>query len=159
MEKLKPLYQALVQTLKSVKTRENIKTLEQYLFLNYSVNAEYLAQISGEVRILKAQELLEIGINQPRKERVIIASFKQEPLRVLYIGEDAASMEKTLQELKLPKSWPSNLGEKVFYVFKTCISENPEGPIGLELELVQGKEHQLKPVLEKLVEIYFKKRV
>lgn len=103
---------------------------------------------------LTPKELLEVGRTYPRREQVMIACFGETPTRILYFGEDANSMKRTLDDLRLPNSWPSNLGEKVFYLFKGHLRDIDSGPVSLEQQVVSGKEHQFELVLKKLIEVY-----
>lgn len=132
-------------------------------YSRYNLSGTYPTQIEGRIVVLKPQELLEVGRTYPSKEQVMIAYFGRAPTRVLYFGEDADSMNKTLNALRLPNSWPSNLGEKVFYLFRSHLRNildrnnlinTPSGPVSLEQQVISGKEHQLGFVLGRLIEIY-----
>ena len=55
--------------------------------------------------------MLVVGEAQPVGEFVVVALFEDESTRVMYTGDNAAYMKETVDNLRLPKFWPSNLGE------------------------------------------------
>jgi hypothetical protein len=120
----------------------------------YNDNGRYPVLEENKIINLKPIELLEVGRTYPSREHIIIACFGDNPTRVQYFGEDVALMKNTLKNLKLPNSWPSNLGEKVFYLFKGHLNDVASGSISLEQQVIPGKEHQFEMVLKKFTEIY-----
>lgn len=122
-------------------------------YCRFTENGTYPAKKGGCIVALSPKELLEVGRNYPSREQIMIAYFGELPTRVLYFGEDANSMRKTLDDLRLPNSWPSNLGEKVFYLFKGHLG-GITGSVSLEQQVISGKEHQFGLVLKKLIDIY-----
>jgi len=123
-------------------------------YCKYSKDGMYPVNEGERIIELRCKELLEVGRSYPTKEHVMVAYFGTAPTRILYFGENANSMKKTLDDLRLPNSWPSNLGEKVFYLFKCNLENANFGPISLEQQVVSGKEHQFELVLKKLINIY-----
>lgn len=124
-------------------------------FCRYSEKGKYPVEKDEQIIMLSVDELLEIGQSFPYREHMLIANFETEnKLRILYCGENAFSMKKNIDNLKLPKSYPSNLGEKVFYIFRDYLEDINSGSISLEQQVASGKEHQLEFVLRKLIEIY-----
>ena len=119
-------------------------------YSRYSRDAIYNS-IDGKV--LKPLELLEVVQTCPAIERVAVAYFEEGPTRVMYAGENADSMRETVDNLRLPTSWPSNIGEKVFYCFRDTL-KGVSGPVALEQEVVSGKVPRLELVLNKLIETY-----
>lgn len=120
----------------------------------YSQNAICPVLQDGGVEYVVAKELLEIGRNEPSQEHLMIAYFGDRPTRVTYSGENPGSMSKTVARLKLPRGYPSNLGEKVFYLFRQQLADAKTGPILFEVQVTPGKEHQFSHVLRKLVAVY-----
>jgi|GEM_PF-4493548 hypothetical protein len=120
----------------------------------YSTSVFYPVTHNGSLGYLLLDELLEIGRDFSREQVSIARSGDDSPLRVAYAGEDSFSMLETLAKLKLPSSWPSNLGEKVFYLFKRNLMRVPGGPVRLEQLVRPGSEEQLNFVLRRLLEIY-----
>ena len=88
-------------------------------YCRFTENGIYPTEEGNRIVELRPKELLEIGRTYPLREQVMIAYFGETPTRVLYFGESTNSMKKTLNDLRLPNSWPSNLGEKVFYLFSS----------------------------------------
>ncbi|MFA6088345.1 MAG: hypothetical protein WC755_00645 [Candidatus Woesearchaeota archaeon] len=129
--------------------------LEKSEYCRYTKDGKYYIEEENKIITLKPQELLEIGRTYPSREQVMIAYFDDDlPTRVLYFGENANMMQKTLDKLKLPKSWPSNLGEKVFYLFKGHLEFINSGPVSLEQQVVSGIEHKFESIIKKLIDIY-----
>ena len=123
-------------------------------YCRFTENGIYPTEEGNRIVELRPKELLEIGRTYPLREQVMIAYFGETPTRVLYFGESTNSMKKTLNDLRLPNSWPSNLGEKVFYLFGGHLEDINSGPVSLEQQVISGKEHQFGLVLEKLINRY-----
>ncbi len=121
----------------------------------YSRDKAYPTFEDGRPVELTPSEMLEVGRGLPR-EHLFVAYFGDSPTRIAYAGEDVNSMLKTIEELRLPSSWPSNLGEKIFFRFRTHLRKIESGPVHLEEQVVPGKEHQLEFVLRKLIRVYQK---
>ena len=128
------------------------KELDDLEHCAYSRNGTYY-DIDGNA--LKPIELLTVQRAQPVREFVAVAVLEEEWTRVLYTGENADSMKETVYKLRVPNSWPSNLGEKVFYLFRNELKYlcGPD-PVTLEEEVIPGKERQFRLVLKKLTEVY-----
>lgn len=99
------------------------------------------------------KELLEVGIDVPREHFIIANYGDDKPLSILFVGEDAASMMKTLQQLALPKSCPSNLGERVLFLFRSHL-KGMSGSVYLEQMVNPGNEHKLLRALARLAASY-----
>jgi hypothetical protein len=125
-------------------------------YCRYSENGKYPVEDGDNVIELTPKELLEVGKSYPAKEHIMIAYFGDEPTRVLYAGQNVISMKKTISDLRIPNSWPSNIGEKVFYLFRSHLEAIHSGSICLEQKVISGKEHQFGLVLKKLVALYRK---
>ena len=111
--------------------------------------------IAGEdIFYVLADELLELSTNSSKMESVLIGTFNEEPTRVLYVGLDINSMKSTIDKLKLPNSWPSNIGEKVFYRYKEQLDNYASGSISIEQSVISGKEVKFEMVFKKLIDIY-----
>jgi len=112
----------------------------------------------GKVYILIADELLLIENDRSPREKVLIGRFpKDGKCRISYMGDSARSMWKTTEALRLPSSWPTNLGEQVFYIFRGHLemqSRNRVEPFLIEQRVVDGKKHQFLLVTMKLVHVY-----
>ncbi|MCX8147228.1 MAG: hypothetical protein N3D84_02055 [Candidatus Woesearchaeota archaeon] len=131
--------------LKDIYTRLN-KNGENNSYIRYSKN------VKMPLSDIAALETLEVGKSFPR-EHVLIAHYGTH-LSVSYFGEDAASMRKTIERLKLPKRVPENLGERIFYLFGPYL-ENKDGPVLVANDhIIAGKEKGLELVLGKLIGIY-----
>jgi len=135
------------------KLKKVFNDLNNTTYCRYSTDRSYPTKINGKTVLLTPLELLEVVHDNPR-EHVMIAYFDKEPTRILYFGEDVNSMKKSLEDLKLPNSWPSNLGEKIFYRFRDHLDNIDSGPVSLEDKVVPGKEHQFELILRRLIEIY-----
>jgi len=109
-------------------------------------------------RWLKSAELLEVGLRVPSRQQTMIATFDDQPTRILYFADDINVARRTMKELRLPHSWSTNLGEKVFYCFREELSHGLDAvnsdPVAMETIVVPGKEGQFKQVLRKLMTIY-----
>jgi|TARA_Y100000310_G_scaffold213698_1_gene214646 hypothetical protein len=123
-------------------------------YCRFTENGIYPTKEGNRIVELRPKELLEIGRTYPCKEHLMIAYFGETPTRVLYFGENANSMNKVVDDLRLPNSWPSNLGEKVFYLFRGHLEDINSGPVSLEQQVISGKEYQFGLVLNKLIDIY-----
>lgn len=64
------------------------------------------------------------------------------------------SMLKTLETMRLPRSWPNRLGEKVFHLLYGYVEQATPGQITATVSASEGKEHQLEAVLQALHSIY-----
>ncbi|MBW2988276.1 hypothetical protein DRJ48_04020 [Candidatus Woesearchaeota archaeon] len=118
----------------------------------YSQEGVYLA-MGGMCKVeLPYDEMLRVT---PRAgEEVIVTTSTGAPTMIQYHGEDSSAMLNTLAALGLPRSWPTNLGEKVFYLFLGHLKENKfKGPLSLEQQIVPGKESQLELVLRRLLSV------
>ncbi|MBI2548961.1 hypothetical protein HYW21_06435 [Candidatus Woesearchaeota archaeon] len=135
----------------------NLKALFDILndpvYCRYTDAGKYSVEEGGHLITLNPRELLEVGRSHPR-EQVMIAYFGETPTRVLYVGEDSLSMQRTLDDLRLPTSWSSNLGEKVFYLFRVHLRDINQGPVCSEQQVAEGKERQFELVLRRLIDIY-----
>jgi len=135
--------------------------LNDSAYCRYNKEGVYPIKEGNHILELKPKELLEVGRTYPSREHVMIAYFGEKPTRVLYFGENAKSMKKTIERLRIP-SYPSNLGERIFHWFKghleAEIGGNP-GPISLEQQVVSDKEHQFELVLRKFLWVYSGKEI
>lgn len=123
-------------------------------YCKFIYNGRYATKRENAIVELKSKELLEIRRFYPSVEGVIIAYINKTETRVLYFGEDAKSMKKTLNALSLPNSWPSNLGEKVFYLFRAHLEKITSGPISLEQQVASEKIYGFKQVIKRLINFY-----
>jgi hypothetical protein len=128
--------------------------LDNIAYCKFYENKIYHFEKNGHIKKLTSKEMLEIGSLYSNKEQVVIANFGELPTRISYFGENVRTMKKTLHNLKLPKSWSSNLGEKVFYLFNGHLEDIKTGPIYLEQKVISGKEHQFEMVFKKLIQYY-----
>lgn len=125
----------------------------------YSNTESYLSLEDNQIIRLKPKELIKVGMIIPVKEQVLISCFDDLPTRVVYVGEDVEHMRKTVEKLRLPRSWSTNLGEKVFCLFNGHLKYINSGPpVFLEYKVVSGKEHQFRVVLRKLIDMYKKEQ-
>jgi len=129
-------------------------TLHNPEICRYSTHASYPVDNDGEILEKHVLELLELGITYPKREHVLIGYFGNSRTVITYAGEDAESMKKTMHSLRLPNSWPSSLGEKVFYLFRGHLKHMRSGPVSLQQDVIPGNEHQLEFVLQKLLQVY-----
>jgi hypothetical protein len=102
---------------------------------------------------IRIGEVLAIRRNSSPVEEVRITDFGDDPTRLQYMGE-ADSMRKTVQDLRIPNSWPSNLGEKVFYLFRDHLADMDPGPVMFEKEINPDRVLRLELVLKKLIGLY-----
>lgn len=130
------------------------ESLNDKIYTRHSYDTIYSSAAEGRIIKLKPKEILEVGRTYPSREHLVIAYFGEDSTRVLYVGEDAGSMRKTVSDLKLPNYWPSNLGEKVFFLFAGHLRDISSGHVSLEQQVRPGKEDQFGFVLSKLIEIY-----
>jgi len=121
-------------------------------FIRYTPNG-YFPNFDEE-SCIRTKELLELGRNYPRREHLMIGTFEDGNTRVIYAGEDVRSMRETVEALKLPKSWPTNIGEKVFYLFRGELKKIETGSVCLEQEVTPGDEHQFRHVIKNLLNVY-----
>ena len=120
-------------------------------YCKYFANVSYNPTI-GENSV--ALELLQIS-RMSEEERILIGYFGDEfPIRISYCASDARFMRETMEKLRIPNSLPSNLGEKVFYIFKGYLYSVITGNVYFEVDILTGKEDQLESVLSKLIKIY-----
>ena len=125
------------------------KELNDLEYCTYTSPLEYFTL--GE-DCLKAIECLEVAKEGVYSERVTIATFEDGLTRVMYGGE-VESMKQTVDDLRLPRRWPENLGEMAFYRFRELLGD-ASGSIVLEVKVLSGKERHFRVVLRKLVAIY-----
>lgn len=128
--------------------------------LVYLKDGEYITVERNKVLTLYPSELLKFSRQSPI-ECVIVACFNDEiPTRIIYAGENAISMKKTIESLRIPRFPPENLGELVFYIFRQEINGfNKEMPVSLEQLVKPGKEEQFFLVLKKLLHVYSGKKI
>lgn len=100
-------------------------------------------------------EALEI---HTQNEKLVVDYFGGEVLTQVRFSGDVKRIKRTVDYLKIPTSWPSNLGEKVFYRFRQSLEDLDEGEVTIQQDLKPGKEHQLKNVLNRLVDYYKSQR-
>ncbi|MBI2136277.1 hypothetical protein HYU06_04340 [Candidatus Woesearchaeota archaeon] len=117
----------------------------------YTINASYPTIDNGATI---AAELLELGRDKPREYVALVVPQSQRHLLVIYAGDDPASMRETLGALKLPNSLPTNLGEKLFYIFRGHLGSINNSGVYLEQKVKIGKEEQFFMVLKKLADYY-----
>ncbi len=131
-----------------------------YNELNYD-NCFYVQRVMFPSNIddptieIEAKEILEItNKNEQYIERLIIGYFGDDSTHIMYTGENRQAMLETLKKLKLPKM-SSNVGETVLKIFRDNLEGNSEvgTPITLVQKIFEGKEHQLKYVLKKIIEV------
>ena len=112
--------------------------------------------------ILLADELLTIQSQSGPEEKVVIARFPADgECRICYAGVRAAQMRCTIEKLRLPSSYPENLGERVFYLFRGQLADlgDQDGGVALEQRVRSGKEHQFRLIVRKLIHVYSGKRI
>ncbi|MBI4016711.1 MAG: hypothetical protein HY363_03385 [Candidatus Aenigmarchaeota archaeon] len=123
-------------------------------YCRYSENKPFETAIpGGGLEKLASTESLEFLVKHPR-EYLLVLSFESEPTRIIYAGEDINAMRETVEKLRIPNSWPTNIGEKAFYLFRGELKTLDAGPAYFEVSFNHGKEQQLSFVLKKLLEIY-----
>ncbi len=79
-------------------------------------------------------EVLEVRSKLEPCETLLIAHPPGiEQTWIAWEGDDRQSMMKTIAALRLPNSWPQNLGYKVFYLFRERLraEANQKGPASL----------------------------
>tara|TARA_Y100000034_G_C6889645_1_gene409059 strand:- start:777 stop:1400 length:624 start_codon:yes stop_codon:yes gene_type:complete len=120
----------------------------------YKTNSEFHIIENNQIKSIAALELLKVFRYSPR-ECICIGCFEDNlDTRINYSVDDVNSMKDTIQRLRLPNSWPSNLGEKVFYHFRSHLEGKKSDPIYLEQKVVNGKERGFLFVLKKIIDIY-----
>lgn len=128
--------------------------LNDRIFCRYTRNGDYpIAGEDGEIILLHPLELLEVGKQYP-KEHVMLAYFGDKPTRVRYFGEDTESMKETIKNMRLPRNWSDNLGERVFIGFRDTLEDMPQGYISLEQRIRTGKEVHFRHLFKKLIAVY-----
>lgn len=99
------------------------------------------------------KEVLTLKKSKTPEETITIQEVEEGILRITYEGKPY-DMQQTLRELRLPNSIPTNLGEKVFYIFRGILQNEKDPKTPLQQDIVAGKEHQLDFVLKKLIACY-----
>jgi len=109
----------------------------------------------------KKVEALFIIRKDSSAEHILIAALPgHSELLIRWLGKNANSMKKTVECLSLPSSFPSNLGEKVFYIFAGHLADIPDDePVCFTQKVVAGKEKQLRLLIAKVLWVYEGRRV
>jgi hypothetical protein len=143
---------------KAMNMLENLfHSLGAYSNIAYAPHAAMVSKRGKDIEVLSPVELIALERSTPKESLFVVyhaIGHSEGSLRMMFLGEDSAAMLATVKELRLPRSWPSNMGERAFYNFQQALNHVPRGPVQLEQMLPQGSEWHLSLILRKLARVY-----
>lgn len=89
------------------------------------------------------------------EETVLVQSIDQLTTSVGYGGRSTLSLKETLNNLNLQNSYGGDLGQRVFYQFRSALlEEESDCPIWMNVIIPSGTEHKLHHFLVQLCLYY-----
>ena len=125
-----------------------------YLALESPESCSYTQQEPGQAGGSGSLERLTISRESPSESVTLNQLNDCRTVEITYCGADSDAMLSTMDALQLPNSWPSNTGEKVFYLFKGQLKLKGGGPVRLTQESTAANIMGFKDLLQKIVERY-----